>query len=389
MQPSAIAEIRMRTESLHQLVAIYEAHGRGETIDIAAVEARLGRPLANEQRGYEVINGVAVLSIEGVMAPKANLITQISGGTSTQMVQLELQAAVKDPTVRAIILQIDSSGGSVLGTPELAAAVARASAVKRVVTFSDGMLASAAYWVGSGADAIYLSGSTTMVGSIGVGIAHRDVSKANEAAGVKVTEISAGKYKRIAGQNDALSADGRASLQGQVDYIYSLFVDAVAAHRGTSVGAVLERMADGRMFIGQQAIDAGLVDGFSTLDALIEAMATDPGQFAKRRKSALALGSAANAQGALLAGPLTRQQKADQASAYAAAHGMDFLKAFRKLGFDTSATAPAAVRSSGAVAASRAENHRQAAAATAHAAAHHCSFLEAFKALGFDRSAQR
>lgn len=259
---------------LEEILAIYATHLRGEKIDIRAVEARLGRPLANEQRGYEVTDGVAVLPIEGVMAPKANLMMQVSGGASTQIVQRELAAALADPAVRAVVLHIDSPGGSVIGTPELAAAVASARAQgKPIVAYSDGMLASAAYWVGSAADAVYISGSTVMVGSIGVVVAHRDFSRRNEADGVKITEISAGKYKRLDSPNAPLGKEGRASLQEQVDYIYSLFVDAVAAHRGTTAADVLERMADGRTFIGRQAIDAGLVDGVATLPELVAQLA--------------------------------------------------------------------------------------------------------------------
>jgi signal peptide peptidase SppA len=258
---------------LEELIGIYAAHLRGEKIDIKAVEARLGRPLANEPRGYEVIDGVAVLPIEGVMAPKANLFMQVSGGVSTQLVQRDLRAALDDPTVNAIVLQIDSPGGSVIGTPELAGAVFAARARKPVVAYSDGQLASAAYWVGSAADSVYISGPTALAGSIGVVVAHRDQSELNRAAGLRITEISAGKYKRIASGNEPLSAEGRATLQAQVDYLYSIFVDAVARNRGTSTDAVLERMADGRVFIGQQAIDAGLVDGVATLPELIAELA--------------------------------------------------------------------------------------------------------------------
>ncbi len=73
-------------ETLLELQGIYATHLRGEKIDVRAVEARLGRPLASEQQRYELLDGgVAVLRAAGVMAPKANLFMQISGGISTQM----------------------------------------------------------------------------------------------------------------------------------------------------------------------------------------------------------------------------------------------------------------------------------------------------------------
>jgi ClpP class serine protease len=92
---------------------------------------------------------------------------------------------------------------------------------------------------------------------------HVDVSGAMQAAGRKTTEITAGKYKRIASSYAPLSGEGRDTLQDQVDYIYSAFVADVAAGRAQPVQTVLDRMADGRVFVGKQAVSAGLADAVS------------------------------------------------------------------------------------------------------------------------------
>jgi len=266
---------------LCEILDIYATHLRGEKIDIDAIEARLGRPLTNEQREYVVRDdGVAVLSIEGVIAPKANLFTRISGGASAQMLTTQLESAIVDDRVRALVLAIDSPGGSVFGTPELAATVRELSSVKPIVAVSDGMMASGAYWVGSAADRVLVSGPTVMVGSIGVVATH---TFAPSWRGSKVTEITAGKYKRIATENAPLTEEGREYMQSQVDHMYAVFVDAVAGHRGVSTDQVLARMADGRVFVGQQAIDAGLVDGFGTVDAVAAQLAADPFRFRNQR----------------------------------------------------------------------------------------------------------
>lgn len=273
-------------EKLREIQAIYATHLRGEKIDIAALEARLGRPLANEQQQYTVEpGGVAVLRMSGVIAPKANLFMQVSGGLSTQMATKQLESAVADPRVRSIVLAIDSPGGNVIGTPEMAAAVREMSATKPIVTHSDGALASAAYWIGSAANAVYLSGPTVQAGSIGIVI---DRSY-NPASALREESIVAGRYKRLTKSNEPLSDEARAIVQADVDYVYSLFVDQVAAFRDTTSEQVLERMADGRVFRGQQAIDAGLVDGVLPLDALVESMATDPAQYTNRRKAVFAV----------------------------------------------------------------------------------------------------
>lgn len=270
---------------LRELQAIYATHMRGDKIDIPALEARLGRPLANEQQAYSVeAGGVAVLRLSGVIAPKANLFTQVSGGISTQMATRQVESAMADPRVKSMVLAIDSPGGNVIGTSEMASAVHALAQHKPIVTHTDGALCSAAYWIGSAANAVYVSGPLVQVGSIGV-VVDRNY---NPASSTRTESITAGRYKRLAQGNEPLSDEARAVVQADVDYVYTLFVDDVARHRGASSEQVLEHMADGRVFRGQQAIAAGLVDGVSTLDELIDALAQDPGAFAGRRKAVFA-----------------------------------------------------------------------------------------------------
>ena len=259
-------------ETLIEIQGIYAVHLRGEKIDLAKVEAALGRPLANSQMDTTIQDGVAVISINGTIAKKMNLMSYISGGCSSQLVANDLNVALKDPSVKGIIINIDSPGGTVDGTGELVDTIYQARGKKPIVAFSDGMVASAAYWIASACDEIYISGETNPIGSIGVVTAHRDYSKAEERQGVKTTEITAGTYKRVASQYEPLSADGRAEIQAKVDYLYSIFVDSVARNRGVSTDTVLADMADGRVFLGNQAVNNGLVDGVSTMPTIIADM---------------------------------------------------------------------------------------------------------------------
>ena len=276
----------IQPERLLEIQSIYDTHLRGEKIDLPAIEARLGRPLASEQQEYRIREGgVAVLSVEGVLAPKANLFMRISGGASTQLLSKQVESAIADPRVRGLILQVDSGGGSALGVPELSDTIRELSAIKPIVTVTDGVMASGAYWLGSAANAVYGSGTTVQVGSIGVVMTH---DYTPNAPGRQTTEITAGRYKRMATSAKPLDDEASAYLQQMVDHIYSVFVDAVAQNRGVSAEAVLQHMADGRVFIGQQAVDAGLLDGFATVDAIAERMAADPTQFATRRKAQVA-----------------------------------------------------------------------------------------------------
>lgn len=259
----------IQPDKLVEIQAIYATHLRGDKIDIDAVEKRLGRPLNNESNGYQIIDGVAVIPVAGVLSKKANLFTQVSGMSSTEIIGRDIRQAAADGSVSGIVLQIDSPGGTVDGTQTLADIVAEARTEKPVVSIVDGAMCSAAYWIGSAAQEVLISSTTDQVGSIGVVFSHKDISGAEAMQGVKTTEITAGKYKRVASQYAPLSEAGRASMQETADYLYSLFVGAVAKARGVSEETVLNDMADGRVFIGQQAIDAGLVDGVSTLDGAI------------------------------------------------------------------------------------------------------------------------
>ena len=293
----------IQPDKLLELRAIYLAHARGDGVDIAAVEAKLGRKLDNTPKRYSVVDGVAVLPLDGVLAKRMNLFMQVSGGTSTQLAARDLRDALNDPEVHSVVLAVDSPGGTVDGTQALADMVrAAASGEKPIVTWASGTMASAAYWIGSAGLQAYIGDATTQVGSIGVVATHVDVSAAEAQKGVRTTEITAGKYKRVASAYAPLSEEGRKTLQDQVDYTYSVFVDAVAQNRRVSVDQVLERMADGRVFLGAQAIDAGLVDGIATLDEVVAGMK-------KRRMSASSTASITQEQSM----SITREQVAAEA----------------------------------------------------------------------------
>jgi signal peptide peptidase SppA len=270
-------------EKLVEIQEIYRTHLRGEKIDLKAVEAVIGKPLVNEQKPYEVIDGVAVINIEGVLAKKMNWFSSISGGSSTQLIASDFKAAMADEDVQSILLYIDSPGGTVDGNQDLVSLIyqARCEKKKAIIAYTDGCMASAAYWIGAAAGAIYSTNNTAEVGSVGVVASHTDYSKREEQLGIKTTEVYAGKYKRIYSQSKPLDSAGKAYLQDQVDYLKSVFVDSVAEMRGISPLAdedgTFTDWAESKIFIGQQAIDAGLVDGCTTRDALLENMAAGRG----------------------------------------------------------------------------------------------------------------
>jgi signal peptide peptidase SppA len=226
-------------------------------------------------------DGAALVPLRGVMGQRMNMMSAMSGGTSTELFVRDIRMALEDSAVQSIVIMADTPGGSVAGTQAAAAAVMAARGVKPLATFVEGTMASAGVWVGTAADAVILDSGTSLVGSIGVVATHVDVSRREEMMGVRTTEIVAGRFKRVASQYGPLSQTGEQVMQDQVDYLYSQFVADVARQRGVTPEQVLADMADGRMFIGQQAINAGLADGIATLDETIAEL-NDRAQSARR-----------------------------------------------------------------------------------------------------------
>ena len=273
-----------------EIIDVYSRHLKGDKIDVKAIEAKAGYKFNSQHHEYEVIDGVAVISIHGVMAKRMNLFHAISGGASTEMVGNEIRAALADREVKSILLDIDSPGGAVDGTADLGNLISSMRGQKPIATLADGLIASAGYWAGSAADQVYITNETTVVGSIGVVSTHVDYSEQLKQRGITVNEIYAGKFKRLSSQYKPLTEEGRQDIQSTVDYLYSIFVETVAKHRGVSVDTVLENMADGRLFIGQQAIDAGLVDGVSTREALIDKLSSGSLPEIARSRASIDLG---------------------------------------------------------------------------------------------------
>jgi len=219
---------------------------------------------ANEQKSkqYAVEDGVAIIPIYGILAKRFNIIMAISGGTSYRILAKNIQAALSDGDVKALFLDIESPGGSVDGMTDVTDIIYKArNGSKPIMSFADGLMASAAYHVGSAADYIVAANSTTQVGSIGVITApHMDFSKRYEKESIKVTMFFSGKYKATPNPYTKLSKDDKNYIQSRLDYLYTLFIDAVAKHRNVAPEIVNSDMAEGKIYIGAQALDVGLID---------------------------------------------------------------------------------------------------------------------------------
>ncbi|MCP4845084.1 MAG: S49 family peptidase [Actinomycetia bacterium] len=212
----------------------------------------------------EVDDGLAVIPLQGVMLRRPDPIARFFGATDTETIREAVDLATGDRSVGAILLDIDSPGGSINGTPELAAAVRNAAARKPVYAFSAGMMCSAAYWVGSQADALYAAPSAR-VGSIGVLLPVVDRSEAFAKAGVKVEVFAAGKFKGAGVPGTSLTDDQRAWLQQGVEETWAQFKDAVRSRRDVANGAM-----EGQHFAAGSALGHGLLSGLTDTRAEVK-----------------------------------------------------------------------------------------------------------------------
>lgn len=235
-----------------------------------AIEREEGRELRNEF-ATRVRDGVAIIPVHGPLFRYANLFTYLSGATSMELLALEFSKALEDPAVTSIVLDVDSPGGMVNGTQELAQLIHDSRGRKPIIAFVSGMGASAAYWIASAADTV-MAGKTAELGSVGAVIQVVDYTEAEAMEGVRTFEFvsSVSPKKRLPPDTDA----GAAELQQIVDDLGEVFVATVAEHRGTTREAVLANYGQGGLFVGQRAVDQGLADGISTLDAVVQAAAS-------------------------------------------------------------------------------------------------------------------
>jgi len=214
-------------------------------------------------------NGVAILHASGPMFKRANLFVEFSGATSYEILRRDLQAALDNPGITAIMLNIDSPGGEVSGCDELAKAIYEARSKKPITAFVSGMACSGGFWLASATDRIVVSDSA-IVGSIGVVMSMTDRSKQEERNGVQRVEFvssqSPGK------RPDHKTDEGKAQIQRTVDDLAEVFVAAVAKYRGVTPDTVIKKFGAGGVEVGAKAVALGMADEVGQYEATLNAL---------------------------------------------------------------------------------------------------------------------
>lgn len=260
-EPWAILPSALR--SMVEAVLVGQVRAAAVPILAAAAPEAAGAPPARRPTP-KAPGAVAVLPIRGVLSARPSG----WGETSYQDITRQFRALLAEPTVKAIVLDVDSPGGSVFGLQELADEIYTARGLKHVTAVANSLMASAAYYLGTQASEL-VAAPGAMVGSIGTIMVHSEWSKFREMIGLTSTVIASGKYKHEAAGVNPITDEERAHLQEITDAFYGQFVDAVARGRDVKAADVRNGYGEGRVVLADQAKAQGMIDRVATLDQVL------------------------------------------------------------------------------------------------------------------------
>jgi signal peptide peptidase SppA len=245
-------------QCMQVLVAAAEQMGQVES-----VATRRGRYVPGTLGDAEIRDGVGILNITGMIM---RFDSWWFRAASIDSMATDLRTMLDDPAVRAIVLNIDSPGGSTNGVNEFAEMVYKARQEKPIVAYSGNQMASAAYWIGSAAQEIVID-AMTVAGSIGAVYTYIDDSDAEQRRGYR-------RYQIASSQSPSKILDlridtDRAKVQKMVDDMGAIFVEAVARNRDVSAETVVQDFGQGGMLVGREAVAAGLADRIGSLESVL------------------------------------------------------------------------------------------------------------------------
>ena len=206
------------------------------------------------QKNVPLGEKVAVVRIEGPIMDSKNTTDEIKG-------------YLKDASIKAIVLRVDSPGGAVAPSQEIYEEVKKATLKKKVIVSMGSVAASGGYYISAPADRI-IANPGTLTGSIGVIMEIPNIEGLMNKIGVKTEVIKSGRHKDIASAFRKMGKEERLILQGVLDDVHEQFIKAVSDGRKIPFDEV-KKLADGRIFTGKQAMEVRLVDELGTLEDAI------------------------------------------------------------------------------------------------------------------------
>ena len=191
------------------------------------------------------------ISLEGAIMDERELLTQID--------------LAKDPNIKGVLINIDSPGGEMSASVAISDAIKELSTLKPIIAYASGTMASGSYYAGIGANKIYAN-RASFIGSIGVIMQTPNTEELAKKIGISTQVVKAGEFKEAGTFTRSWNSDERAALQGLVDKSYELFTSDVANARGLDLNSS-KQWANARVFLAQQALNLGLIDGIMSINS--------------------------------------------------------------------------------------------------------------------------
>lgn len=237
-----------------------------------ALANRQGRRIDSTRYTELRSNGVAIISVTGVILRYADIFCEVSGATATAHLAYDFRAAIESGEVKHLILAMDTPGGAVPGLNEFAESVFAARGKgKRIIAYGDGgIVASAGYWIASACDEIVID-PTTSVGGLGIRVCVPNPKALPTPSTIDIVSTLTPKKDL-----DVLSDEGRSELQRHADEIADVFLRAVARNRGVSLETVISDFGQGGVRVGADAIKHRMADRFGSLEQIVDELGRSP-----------------------------------------------------------------------------------------------------------------
>lgn len=215
---------------------------------------------------FENNESIAFIPITGTILNEE--MASIESGTTSEMTIKMLHDAQENPNIKAVVLRIDSPGGTVIDSEKIAQKINEVKKKKKVYALMESMAASGGYYIASQADKVFAY-EETLTGSIGVIMQIPNAKELMDKVGVKMYSITSGNMKTMGSPFETFTPETQAVFQNLVNESYEGFVNRVASGRNMDK-EVVKKLADGRIYSGRQALKNGLIDGDKGIDSLKE-----------------------------------------------------------------------------------------------------------------------
>lgn len=212
---------------------------------------------------------VVLVPVNGFISHKESIFSALGLETSSETIGKWVDSLMNNPSVGAIIFDINSPGGTAAGLTGISNKIYSYRGKKPMIAISNTLMASAAYFIGSAADEI-VADPDSLTGSIGSIMVHLDYSAYLEKEGIKPTILQYGKNKSDGNPYEPLSDNAKEQLQGIVDEFGEQFVSAVAKNRGVTISKIKSDFGQGQVFKANKAKEIGMVDRIATLEQVIK-----------------------------------------------------------------------------------------------------------------------